>query len=143
MCIGSGEDARAVDTGLITSMNPMTTGGAIAGQAFAQEVTDNLSTAANETTAVVPCRQAVAAHTFANGKVLDSRDNMAPPDAGDPLRRYGGGEGVQRENRYGFNQVQRLVTFLGLRVLSTITKPATWRSEADHKLSSDPGAVIL
>ena len=74
---GTGDDAKTVVTGLIESMNPMATGAAIAGEAFAAGTADDLGTADDESTADTPYKQAAAARTFAIGKVLDSSDDMA------------------------------------------------------------------
>ena len=74
---GTGDDAQTVITGLIKSENPMATGAAVTGQAFARGTQDDLNTAIDESTPDTPYRQAAAARTFAIGKVLDSSDDMA------------------------------------------------------------------
>ena len=74
---GSGKAAKTVVTGLIASMNPMATGEAITGEAFAAGTADDLGTADDESTADTAYKQAAEARTFAIGKVLDSSDDMA------------------------------------------------------------------
>ena len=74
---GSGDDARTVVTGLIASMNPMATGGAITGNERTDAIADDLSTAGDETAEAIPYKQAAEARTFAIGKTLDSSDDMA------------------------------------------------------------------
>jgi len=74
---GAGKDAQTVVTGLIASMNPMATGEAVTGQAFAAGTADDLGTADDESTPDTPYRQAAEARTFAIGKTLDSSDDMA------------------------------------------------------------------
>ena len=80
---GAGADAQTVITGLIKSMNPMATGGAIEGNAYTPAAVDDLETAEDErelTDAVaktMPYKQAAAERTFAIGKTLDSSDDMA------------------------------------------------------------------
>ena len=74
---GSGDDARTMVTGLIKDKNPMATGTAIMGAAFAQGTQDSLGTAIDESTPDIPYRQAAEARTFAIGKALDSSDDMA------------------------------------------------------------------
>ena len=74
---GEGADAQTVRTGLIKSMNPMTTGPGVPEDEAAVFV--EAMPAMNETAAVVGVahKQAVAPRTFAIGKVVDSADDMA------------------------------------------------------------------
>ena len=78
---GAGADAQTVITGLIKSMNPMATGGAIVGNVYTPATVDNLATVLDERVGGVaktmPYKQAAAERTFAIGKTLDSSDDMA------------------------------------------------------------------
>ena len=77
--VSAGDDARTTITvtGLIATMNPMATTGAITGRAFVAPTPDDPGTAPDETAPGTAYRQAAAARTFAIGKTLDSSDDTA------------------------------------------------------------------
>ena len=76
---GEGEDAQTVRTGLIKSMNPMTTGpGVPTGVMFvAAADEDNANTPDIDETKAIPHKQAVAPRTLTIGKVVESADDLA------------------------------------------------------------------
>ena len=76
---GEGADAQTVRTGLIKSMNPMTTGpGVPTGVAFVAALDDDdLGTPDRDESKAIPHKQAVAPRMLAIGKVVESADDMA------------------------------------------------------------------
>ena len=77
--VGEGAAAQVTRTGLIKSMNPMTTGpGVPTGVEFMRAVdVDDESTTERDETKAIPHKQAVAPRPLTIGKVIDSADDMA------------------------------------------------------------------
>ena len=75
---GEGADAQTVRTGLIKSMNPMTTGpGVPTGVAFVAAEDEDVENTDRDETKAIPHKQAVAPRPLTIGKVVESADDMA------------------------------------------------------------------